>query len=63
LTGGQSKFEFLASSSNHSEGKKQNGLSIDLDQYPIPKILVSKEDISANEQRMNEINPNRNNHD
>jgi len=63
LTGGQSKFEFLASSSNYSEGKKQNGPSIDLDQHPIPKILVSKEDISANEQRMNEINTNRNNHD
>ena len=60
LTGGQSKFEFLASDSGSSEGNQKNDLAIDLDQFPIPKILVSNDDIAANEQRMNEINPNRN---
>lgn len=59
LTGGQSKFEFLVSDPSSSEGKQKNNLAIDLDQFPIPKILVSNEDIAANEQRMNEINPNR----
>jgi DNA polymerase III subunit epsilon len=59
LTGGQSKFEFLVCDPGFSEGKQKNNLAIDLDQFPIPKILVSNEDIAANEQRMNEINPNR----
>ena len=60
LTGGQSKFEFLASISNTSEEKKLKDLSIDLDRFPIPKILVSNDDITANDQRMNDIKPNRN---
>ena len=34
-------------------------LSIDLDKYPIPKIVVSQEDMLANDQRVAAINSKR----
>jgi DNA polymerase III epsilon subunit-like protein len=55
LTGGQGKFEFLSASSNAESGKKNEDESINLSEFPIPHIAVSKEDKSANDQRMNQI--------
>ena len=45
LTGGQSKFEFMSSNMNSNSDSEVSELSIDLDQYPIPKIAVSQEDM------------------
>ena len=55
LTGGQGKFEFLSASSNAQSGKKNEDESINLSEFPIPHIAVSKEDKSANDKRMNQI--------
>ena len=59
LTGGQSKFEFMSSNMNSNSDTKVSELSIDLDKYPIPKIVVSKEDMLANDQRVEAINSKR----
>ena len=56
LTGGQSKFEFMSSNMNSNSDSEVSELSIDLDQYPIPKIAVSQEDMLANDQRVAAIN-------
>ena len=39
LTGGQSKFEFMSSNMNSNSDSEVSELSIDLDKYPIPKII------------------------
>ena len=59
LTGGQSKFEFMSSNMNSNSDSEVSELSIDLDQYPIPKIVVSQEDMLANDQRVAAINSKR----
>ena len=59
LTGGQSKFEFMSSNMNSNSDSEVSELSIDLDKYPIPKIVVSKEDMLANDQRVAAINSKR----
>jgi len=59
LTGGQSKFEFMSSNMNSNSDSEVSKLSIDLDKYPIPKIVVSQEDMLANDQRVAAINSKR----
>ena len=59
LTGGQSKFEFMSSNINSVSDSEVSELSIDLDKYPIPKIVVSQEDMLANDQRVAAINSKR----
>ena len=59
LTGGQSKFEFMSSNMNSNSDSEASELSIDLDKYPIPKIVVSQEDMLANDQRVTAINSKR----
>ena len=59
LTGGQSKFEFMSSNINSVSDSDVSELSIDLDKYPIPKIVVSQEDMLANDQRVAAINSKR----
>jgi DNA polymerase-3 subunit epsilon len=59
LTGGQSKFEFMSSNMNSNSDSEVGELSIDLDKYPIPKIVVSQEDMLANDQRVTAINSKR----
>ena len=59
LTGGQSKFEFMSSNMNSNSDSEVGELSIDLDKYPIPKIVVSQEDMLANAQRVTAINSKR----
>ena len=59
LTGGQSKFEFMSSNMNSNSDSEASELSIDLDKYPIPKIVVSQEDMLANDQRVAAINSKR----
>jgi len=59
LTGGQSKFDFMSSNMNPNSDSEVSELSIDLDKYPIPKIVVSKEDMLANDQRVAAINSKR----
>ena len=59
LTGGQSKFEFIASNINSNFESETSELNIDLKKFPIPKIIVSKEDMLANDQRIAEINSKR----
>ena len=59
LTGGQSKFEFMTSNINSSSESELSDCSVDLKQFPIPKIVVSKEDMLANDQRIEAINSKR----
>jgi len=59
LTGGQSKFEFMSSNVNSNSDSEVSKLSIDLDKHPIPKIVVSQEDMLANDQRVAAINSKR----
>ena len=59
LTGGQSKFEFMTSNINSNSESDINDSSIDLKKFPIPKIMVSKEDMLANDQRIEAINSKR----
>lgn len=59
LTGGQSKFEFMSSNMSSNSDSEVSELSIDLDKYPIPKIVVSQEDMLANDQRVAAINSKR----
>jgi DNA polymerase-3 subunit epsilon len=56
LTGGQSKFEFITSNTGSNLEGEAEDLFIDLQKFPIPKIVVSKEDMLANEERINAIN-------
>ena len=56
LTGGQSKFEFITSNTGSNLEGEAEDLFIDLQKFPIPKIIVSKEDMLANEERINAIN-------
>ena len=59
LTGGQSKFEFMTSNINSNSESDMSSLNIDLKKFPIPKIIVSKEDMLANDKRMTAINSKR----
>ena len=59
LTGGQSKFEFISSSTTSNIDTDTGNLSIDFKKFPISKVKISKEDLIANDQRMQEINLNR----
>jgi DNA polymerase-3 subunit epsilon len=59
LTGGQSKFEFMSSNINSNSDGEIDEFSIDLDKSPIPKIIVSQEDMLANDQRIAAINSKR----
>ncbi|MDC0055011.1 DNA polymerase III subunit epsilon [Pseudomonadota bacterium] len=59
LTGGQSKFEFMTSNINSNPESDMSSLNIDLKKFPIPKIIVSKEDMLANDKRMSAINSKR----
>ncbi len=59
LTGGQSKFEFISADSNSNSDLNPRNLNVDLKKFPIPEVQLSKEDIVANDQRMKEINLNR----
>ena len=45
LTGGQSKFEFMTSNTSLNSDSQSGDLKIDFKKFPIPKIMVSKEDI------------------
>ena len=56
LTGGQSKFEFISSNITSNTDTNTSNLSVDLKKFPISKVKISKEDIVANDQRMQEIN-------
>ena len=59
LTGGQSKFEFISADSNSNSDLNPRNLNVDLKKFPISEVQISKEDIVANDQRMKEINLNR----
>ena len=59
LTGGQSKFEFVSSNTTSNTDINTSNLSIDFKKFPISKVKISKEDVIANDQRMQEINLNR----
>ena len=56
LTGGQSKFEFMSADINSNIDSQELKSTIDLKKFPIPKILVSKEDTLANDERIAAIN-------
>ena len=59
LTGGQSKFEFMTSNTSLNSDSKSGDLKIDFKKFPIPKIMVSKEDILTHDQRIKSINSKR----
>ncbi len=59
LTGGQSKFEFMTSNASSNSNSQSGDLKIDFKKFPIPKIMVSQEDILNHEQRILEINSKR----
>ena len=59
LTGGQSKFEFMSADINSNLEGQELRSTIDLKKFPIPKILVSKEDTLANDERIAAINSKR----
>ena len=59
LTGGQSKFEFMTSNTSLNSDSQSGDLKIDFKKLPIPKIMVSQEDILNHEQRILAINSKR----
>ena len=59
LTGGQSKFEFVSSNTTSNTDRNTSNLGVDFKKFPISKVKISKEDVIANDQRMQEINLNR----
>ena len=59
LTGGQSKFEFMTSNASSNSNSQLGDLKIDFKKFPIPKIMVSQDDILNHEQRILEINSKR----
>jgi DNA polymerase-3 subunit epsilon len=59
LTGGQSKFEFITSNANLNPKSQSSDLKIDFKKFPIPKVMVSKEDILTHDQRIIAINSKR----
>ena len=59
LTGGQSKFEFITSNASSNSNSQSGDLKIDFKKFPIPKIMVSKEDILTHDQRIIAINSKR----
>ena len=63
LTGCQSKFEFITSNTGSNLEGEAEDLFIDLQKFPIPTIIVSKDDMLANEERINAINVKEISHD
>ena len=63
LSGGQSKFEFITSNANLNPKSQSSDLKIDFGKFPIPKVMVSKEDILTHDQRIIAINSKENQHD
>ena len=59
LTGGQSKFEFTSSNTTSNTDTNTSNLRFDFKKFPISKVKISKKDMIANDQRMQEINLNR----
>tara|TARA_B100000575_G_scaffold287949_1_gene287129 strand:+ start:526 stop:1224 length:699 start_codon:yes stop_codon:yes gene_type:complete len=59
LTGGQSKFEFVSSNTTYNSDINHSDSSIDLKKFQISRVKISKEDMIANDQRMQEINLNK----
>ena len=59
LTGGQSKFEFMTSNASLNSNSQSGDLKIDFKKFPIPKIMISQEDILNHEQRILAINSKR----
>ena len=59
LTGGQSKFEFMTSNTSLNPESQSNDLKINFKKFPRPKITVSQEEILTHDQRITEINSNR----
>ena len=59
LTGGQSKFEFMTSNTSLNSDSKSGDLKVDFKKFPIPKSMVSKEDILTHDQRIMAINSKR----
>ena len=59
LTGGQSKFEFVSSNTTYNSDINHSDSSIDLKKFKISRVKISKEDMIANDQRMQEINLNK----
>ena len=59
LTGGQTKFEFMTSNVNSNSTSETSELDIDFKKFSIPKIIVSKEDMLANDERIAAINSKR----
>ena len=59
LTGGQSKFEFISSNASSNTDTNTSNLSVDFKKFPISKVKISKEDMIANDKRIEEINLNR----
>ena len=59
LTGGQSKFEFMTSNASSNSNSQLGDLKIDFKKFPIPKIMVSEDDILNHEQRILAINSKR----
>ena len=59
LTGGQSKFEFMTSNTSLNSDSKSGDLKSDFKKFPIPKIMVSTEDILTHDQRIIAINSKR----
>ena len=59
LTGGQSKFEFMTSNASSNSNSQSGDLKIDFKKFPIPKIMVSQDDILNHEQRILAINSKR----
>ena len=59
LTGGQTKFEFMTSNVNSNSTSETSELDIDFKKFSIPEIIVSKEEMLANDERIAAINSKR----
>ena len=49
----------MSANINSNSESDMSTLNIDLKKFPIPKIIVSKEDVLANDKRMSAINSKR----
>tara|TARA_B110000495_G_scaffold141973_1_gene124951 strand:+ start:188 stop:454 length:267 start_codon:yes stop_codon:yes gene_type:complete len=55
LTGGQSKFEFLSSQGGASSDQSTAKQSINFDEFPIAQVSISSADMTAHENRLQQI--------
>ena len=55
LTGGQSKFEFMSSQGGSSSDESNAKQSVNFDQFPIAQVSISNEDMTAHENRLQQI--------